>query len=79
MQQKAGHGLIYSALNGAAIVINRHAQHFQRMQNIQAHNHLLQGATRYTAHESAVRKVMLKARDLYASMAMHKVEMAVLE
>ena len=62
MQQQAGHGFVNTALDGPAVVVDRHTQLAQRVQHTQPLGHLLEAAAGQAAHQHRVGQISAKAR-----------------
>ena len=60
IQQETGHGFVYTALNGASIIVDENIGFTQCMKNAQIKCDLFQCPTRYAAYERAIRKGLLK-------------------
>ena len=63
MQQQAGHRLVDAALDGARVVVDRHAEFAQRMQHAEPLGHLLEAAAGDAAHQRRVGQLAAEAGD----------------
>ena len=77
MQQQAGHRLVDAALDGARIVVDRHAELAQRMQHTQPLGHLLEAAAGDAAHQHGVRQSVAEAGQHEAVPGLRGVDAAV--
>ena len=79
MQQKAGHGLVHGTLDGTTIVIDKHRQHSERMQDIEPEYDLLQGAARNAANKHTWRQAVFKTGNDQAGFSGQQIEAAILQ